>query len=278
MPELPEVETIARGLCSEVCGRRITGVDVRYAGSVKETAKSFAAKVLGRRIAGARRRAKLLILDFAPEAGRDGLHLVCHLKMTGRLYVPQEEFAPDKHTHVLFSLDDGRTLVWHDVRKFGWCRAMTPADLADLDFYKSLGPEPLEIGPVEFAARFAGRSAGIKALLLNQTVIAGVGNIYADEALFCAGLQPTAKADRLSSAGLEKLYTCLRDVLTRAIAANGSTISDYRNAQGDAGAFQSQFQVYGRKGEPCPRCGTRLKSATVAGRTSTYCPKCQKKT
>lgn len=334
MPELPEVETVVRGVRPLVVGRTILDALADWPGVARvagepATVEAFRQRVVGRRIVAARRRAKLLILDLAepgeeplsaagggepvetgkgrlPEAdggepaenGAGGLaeageggaaeaegtgdivqHLVFHLKMTGNLFGgPAEGPAPGEARHVRLRLllDDGRVLYFRDMRKFGYASAFSPEELAGWEFMRTLGPEPLSTGEAAFAARFRGKSGRIKALLLDQTVIAGVGNIYADESLHRAGVRPDAKAADLDEADLKRLWQALRQALTEAIAAGGSSIRDYRQASGEPGAFQDKFRVYGKKGEPCPACGRALVSAKVAGRTSTYCENCQK--
>ncbi|MFW5488558.1 MAG: bifunctional DNA-formamidopyrimidine glycosylase/DNA-(apurinic or apyrimidinic site) lyase [Desulfovibrio sp.] len=292
MPELPEVETIARGLAPEIVGRTIESVDVRYANATRMGADEFARRVTGCRVIAVRRRGKMLLVDLAsatpskaaasPETTdiTADMHLAVHLKMTGRLWVPPcgdpALTAPDKHTHILFSLSGGCAMQFKDVRKFGWCRAMTDAELAELDFLCTLGPEPLEMSVEDFVIAFKARSGAIKGVLLNQKIIAGIGNIYADESLFRAGIAPHTKASQVSRKRLAELHRHLREVLLQAISENGSSISDYRNAHGDSGAFQNRFNVYGKGGEPCPRCKTKLAVRKVAGRTSTYCPSCQR--
>lgn len=271
MPELPEVETIARGLAPEILGRRIVAAEVRYAGTVGGDARLFCARVAGREVLGVRRRGKMLLVDLDAD-----LCLAVHLKMTGRLWVPPDRTPPDAHTHVVMDLSDGRSLHFRDVRKFGWCRCLTLDELAALPFLKTLGPEPFEMTADDFLARLQGRTGRIKALLLDQKVLAGVGNIYADEALFRAGIRPEARADEVSAPRLRRLFAAVVEVLEQGIRENGASISDYRDAKGDAGAFQNSFNVYGRGGQPCGVCGARLRAVTVAGRTSTYCPKCQR--
>nr|BAF45151.1 formamidopyrimidine-DNA glycosylase [Nitratidesulfovibrio vulgaris str. 'Miyazaki F'] len=199
-----------------------------------------------------------------------------HLKMTGRLFVYGPEVAPNTHTRVVFGLDDGNRLFFDDARKFGYVRALSDADLATWDFWRSLGPEPLEIAAPDFAALFRGRRGRIKALLLDQTVIAGIGNIYADESLFRASIRPDAQAGELSPERLCVLHGHLVDVLRESIAECGSSIRDYRDAHGDAGAFQNRFRVYGRSGQPCVACGRALTTGKVAGRTTVFCERCQK--
>ncbi|MGJ3522007.1 bifunctional DNA-formamidopyrimidine glycosylase/DNA-(apurinic or apyrimidinic site) lyase [Nitratidesulfovibrio sp. D1] len=283
MPELPEVETIACGLRPQLTGRRIVSVAVRNEGTVQGDAATFARCVPGRVIAGVRRRGKLLLMELAPSDGSGGTggdrapHLLgVHLKMTGRLFVYGPEVAPNAHTRVVFGLDDGNRLFFDDARKFGYVRALSDADLSTWDFWRSLGPEPLELAAPDFVELFRGRRGRIKALLLDQTVIAGIGNIYADESLFRAGIRPDAQAGGLSPDRLRVLHGHLVDVLRESIAECGSSIRDYRDAHGDAGAFQNRFRVYGRGGQPCVACGRALATGKVAGRTTVYCEGCQK--
>ncbi|MDQ7832791.1 MAG: bifunctional DNA-formamidopyrimidine glycosylase/DNA-(apurinic or apyrimidinic site) lyase [Desulfovibrionaceae bacterium] len=276
MPELPEVETIARGLAPGLVGRTVA--DARFLCPTVladcPSGDAFRINVRGRRIRDVRRRAKLLIIDLDPAPGcTDPAHLAVHLKMTGRLWIAEAASEPPRHTRFQLSLDNGQALFFQDQRRFGNCRLL--ADLASWPFYASLGPEPLETAPGALAARLGEKTARIKALLLDQTVVAGVGNIYADESLFEAGIRPDARACDLSPARRKKLFAVLQQVLVRAIAAGGSTIRDYRTPEGLSGGFQNDFSVYGRGGEPCTRCGTPLAVAKVAGRTSTYCPRCQ---
>ncbi|MBU1002438.1 MAG: bifunctional DNA-formamidopyrimidine glycosylase/DNA-(apurinic or apyrimidinic site) lyase [Proteobacteria bacterium] len=280
MPELPEVETIARGLALDLTEATICGVRLLEPGSLSTgpgtlTREAFLAEVPGSRVLGVRRRAKVLLLDLS-SAGWSLLHLAFHLRMTGRLTMEPPGTDPRPHTRLVFDLTDGRHLFFADVRKFGWCRAMPPEGLAHWMFWTSLGPEPLEISADGFADLFQGRRGRVKALLLNQKFIAGIGNIYADESLFRAGIRPDATAVSVSRARLKRLHGQLVEVLREAIAANGSSISDYVNARGDAGAFQNDFRVYGRAGLACRNCQTPLAKGTVAGRTTVFCPKCQR--
>lgn len=269
MPELPEVEVIARGLNRTLPGRTVKDIRVPWPTSLGQPEHEFRALVQDACICGVRRRAKLLLVDLNPEAV-----IGVHLKMTGRLV-----HGPDRgtalHDRVLLGLDDGTLLTFADMRRFGYMKAMRPGELASWPFYEKLGPEPLETSAARLAARVAGRKARIKGLLLDQTVVAGCGNIYADESLFRAGVHPAASASSIPREKLEELFRHLQDVLQQAIDENGSSIRNYVNADGDAGAFQNSFNVYGRKGEACPRCGCGLDCATVAGRTSTFCPACQ---
>lgn len=287
MPELPEVETIARGLAEEVVGWRVAHVDVAHPTQASTTQEQMDARVRGGTVSCVWRRGKLLVADVTqPTKQPDGciVHLAVHLRMTGRFWLPgscNHCAPPGKHDHIRFVLErDGMTkeLWFSDVRTFGSCRPLTPNELTADPFFASLGPEPLELDAKAFTQLFAARPrrTAIKALLLDQKFIAGLGNIYVDEGLFGARIRPDTPAHKLTKPRLVRLHASLTDVLTRAIAENGSSFSDYRDARGNAGAFQNSFAVYGRKGEPCNACGTSLRGATIGGRSTVYCPRCQK--
>jgi len=269
VPELPEVETIARGLSRLIAGRTVTRVQIHNPGTIKGRAREFTRLVKGQTIRSVGRRGKLLLIRL------NGPTLVIHLKMTGRLWVSPRTEKPTKHTRLSLVLDNGDRLNFEDMRKFGYCLAVKDLDSCDWAFYRDLGPEPLEIEENRFVRLFAGRKAKIKALLLDQRVIAGIGNIYADEALFRAKIRPDARASDIPPDRLGALCRAVKEVLTEAIAAGGSSFRDYRDAYGAMGAFQNKFSVYGKAGQPCPECGQSLACMKVAGRTSTFCPKCQ---
>lgn len=281
MPELPEVETIARALAPGLVGRRITGIDVPDPTvlSVPKTKAAWRKAAIGREVTAVTRRAKLLLVELGPrpDTADDGpAILALHLKMTGRFHIaPAADPVPER-ARLLAHLSDDHSLVFSDLRRFGTARLLSPEALATWDFYASLGPEPWDMAPRAFAAALAGRRAPVKALLLDQRVIAGIGNIYADESLFAAAVRPDTPANALSAAQAERLLEAVQAVMTRAIAAGGSTIRDYRTPDGVEGGFQHQFAVYGKAGEPCPTCGRKLTAIKVAGRTSTFCPHCQK--
>lgn len=282
MPELPEVETIARTLAPEVESRLILAVQVLDESALEPGAEAFRALVLGRRIARVGRRGKLLLLSLQAGGGKDGGTIAVHLRMTGRVLALGPDQEPSRPRVVLALSDRGSgaaQLVFSDVRRFGRMLAFAPGGLERWPFYRDLGPEPLEMTAAEFRARLSpsGRPsrARIKALLLDQGVLAGIGNIYADEALFRAGIRPDAPAGAVGARRLDALFAAIQAVLAQAIAENGSSIRDYRDAHGDAGAFQNHFQAYGRGGKPCPACGEPLLAMRVAGRTSTFCPRCQ---
>lgn len=264
MPELPEVETVARSIAPLV-GRRIVSIEVRGLRVLRGgDPDRMAAALAGRKIDGVKRYGKFLVLRI-----RQGGYLTIHLGMTGKLLLGG---PAGKHTHVVFTLDRGE-LLFDDSRQFGSVEYSTefPVRVA------RLGPEPLEIAVEEFAARLRGRKTTVKALLLNQTFVRGVGNIYADEALFRAGIHPRTIAARLRGDRAQKLHGAIREVLSQAIDAGGSSISDYVDAQGRKGFFQFQHRVYQRTGEPCLVCGAPIKRLLVAQRSSHFCPRCQKR-
>jgi len=281
MPELPEVETIARALAPGLQSRVVIGIeapDPKVLSGPKTTA-TFAKAARGRPIVEVSRRAKLLLLHLGPrpDVADDAAAVVAfHLKMTGRFHIAPHEAPLPRYARFVMRLNDDMALVFSDMRRFGTVRLLSPGALADWDFYASLGPEPWDMTPTAFTTTLSRRTTRIKALLLDQTVIAGIGNIYADESLFYARIRPDAPANSLSPAQGEHLLTAIQDVIARALAAGGSTIRDYRTPDGVEGGFQHQFMVYGKAGAPCPVCATALVACKVAGRTSTFCPHCQK--
>ena len=264
MPELPEVETVTRSLAPLV-GRRIIAAEFRNLRILRGgDPDAMSARLQGRRIAGVKRYGKFIVASM-----EGGGYLLIHLGMTGRLLLGG---APGKHTHAILTLDQG-VLLFDDSRQFGSFQFSEefPARVA------RLGPEPLEIPFDAFAAALRCHKTRIKALLLNQQFVRGVGNIYADEALFRAGIHPQAIACRLRGERPRKLYEALRAVLTEAIAAGGSSISDYVDAQGRQGFFQFSHRVYQHTGEPCVTCGTAIRRVLVTQRSSHFCPKCQRR-
>lgn len=275
MPELPEVETIRRQLEKEIVGRRVMAVDVRFAKRLNLPPAEFAKRLVGKRVAAIRRRAKLLLIELS-----GGRTLVVHLKMTGRLLVRSKGAARTKHTHVIIALSGGRELHFEDVRKFGFMRLLPSADvekkiLAPL----KLGPEPLEkdFSADEFASCLKRRGrAAIKPLLLSQTCVAGLGNIYADESCWLAQVRPSRPAGKLTRAEARRLHDAIRDVLKRAVRLGGSSVDDYRDAYGRQGGFAPKLQAYGRAGEPCSRCGQPIRKTRLGGRGTHYCARCQR--
>jgi formamidopyrimidine-DNA glycosylase len=262
MPELPEVETVVRTIAPHLTGRRIVSASFTSKFVTPGNRSALAARLAGRVVERVSRRGKFIVVNL------DQGTLAVHLGMTGRLLVGGNA---GEHTHGVFTLDDG-LILYDDPRQFGkieWS-AGPPKRVA------RLGPEPLEISFEEFRKRLK-RSARIKPLLLNQTFLAGLGNIYVDESLFAAGIHPLASAAQISAPRAAKLHQAIREILTEAIASGGSSISDYVDAEGRKGWFQVRHCVYGREGEACVRCGTPIKKTVVAQRGTHYCPKCQKR-
>lgn len=280
MPELPEVETIARGLRPALVGQTIIDSHVYLAktpeGEWADTT-SFHNAVIGRTIKKVTRRGKLLLIYFEDVENTSlPIGMAFHLKMTGRLFTYDAHEKKHKHTRVSFTLqkENISQLFFDDARTFGYVRLFSQESLQDWPFWTQLGPEPLEICAEDFCLRIRGRRA-IKALLLDQHVLAGVGNIYADEALFSARIHPNAKADDVPHTKLLALHQALQAVLLQSIAECGSSIRDYRDAHGNAGAFQNLFRVYGRSNQPCMTCQKILSTAKIAGRTTVFCEHCQ---
>jgi formamidopyrimidine-DNA glycosylase len=291
VPELPEVETIANGLAKRVTGEVIRAI---WLGSkpepLKSTPSEIAAALEFKRIVGVRRVGKHIVFDLrragagqtrkAPGGVRmknkpmptpapsPDAQWVVHLGMTGRLLVsdPQEEVP--KHTHAILTLASGRELRFVDPRRFG--------RLSVAQGFKATGSEPLEVEEERFVELFRERKTPIKSALLNQKLLSGVGNIYADESLFRAGIRPSRHANSLAKQRLRRLYLEVQQVLKEAIALGGSSVSDYVDADGEEGFFQLQHRVYGREGERCLVCKTPIKRLVIAGRSSHYCPNCQK--
>jgi formamidopyrimidine-DNA glycosylase len=270
MPELPEVETIARGLNQRVAGDRIASV---WIGSkpepLKSSARTIAGALEGAAIERVRRVGKHIVFDLRSGNGSEKRQWIVHLGMTGRMLVCMPEAEPAKHTHLIAHLESGRELRFVDPRRFGRLEVRHDAFLGP-------GTEPLQVRVEEFAGLFHKSKAPIKAALLNQKFLHGVGNIYADESLFRAGVRPRRRANTLTRAELQRLHAALQEVLKEAIAAGGSSVSDYVDADGEAGFFQLQHRVYAREGEPCLVCKTPIKKIVVGGRGTHYCPLCQK--
>jgi formamidopyrimidine-DNA glycosylase len=272
MPELPEVETIARGLAQRVSGDLIESVWIgRKPEPLKSPARRIAATLEGSRIANVRRVGKHIVVDLEEDGAKTRGQWIVHLGMTGNLVVstPSHELA--KHTHLIARLASGRELRFVDPRRFG----RISVHRAD-EVFRAAGSEPLDLEFEAFARLFRGRKTPIKSALLNQRLLSGIGNIYADEALFRAGVRPRRRASKVTRTELRKLYEALRDVLNEAITAGGSSISNYVDADGEEGLFQFDHRVYGREGEPCLVCRTPIKRVVIAGRSAHYCPHCQK--
>ena len=282
MPELPEVETVVRGLRASLPGRFIREVRLGKTDFIDDPV-ALTERLPGCRIAGVTRLGKFICigLDPAIEFKPNGsvaspgecLNLIIHLGMTGQLTVRHPGDQVAGHTHCFFSLDDHSELRYTDIRRFGRMLLVSESGLAAFQNY--LGAEPLEITLEDFRARFGSRRARVKALLLDQSVLRGVGNIYADESLFRARIHPARIAASLAQKQLTELHRAVREVLTAAIRLRGSSISDYVDAEGNNGEFQLRHRVYQRESKPCVRCKEKIRRMIVAGRSSHYCPRCQ---
>jgi formamidopyrimidine-DNA glycosylase len=273
MPELPEAETIVRGLRPALIGRTIAATAVVYADVLRAPARRFSSDVRGRVILEVGRRGKNVVMRL--DGGRV---LAVNLGMTGRLLpttVSDGASAASKHPAVRFRLDDGATLVFDDTRRFGTVECLTDADWSERS--ARMGPEPLEenFTPDALWSGLRGSRTPVRSWLLDQRKVAGVGNIYANEALFLAGVHPKRLTRRVSQQEASGLHGGLRRVLNDAIAAGGTTLRDYRDASGDAGSYQPSLLVYGRDGEPCTRCSATVRRLVFGGRSAFYCPGCQ---
>ncbi len=274
MPELPEVETVVRGLRPRVRGQRIERLEVRQPLVVRSPLAAFRRALRGARIEGVTRRGKYILLRLdASGLNQQPHYWIVHLGMTGRFYACKPEAERLKHTHVLARLSSGEELRYVDPRRFGKTLALRESELAE--YFTGYGAEPLRVSFERFVSLFAGRRAPVKNLLLNQSLLRGVGNIYANEALFLAGLHPARPAGTLTQAELRGLHHALRQVLREAIAEQGTTVSDYRTAEDLPGEYQNHLRVYEREGEPCLRCGTPIRRLVLGGRSAHYCPQCQ---
>jgi formamidopyrimidine-DNA glycosylase len=273
LPELPEVETVTRALNARLLGRRIVGLaqrrpDLRFA-----LPQDLGARLAGRRVEGLARRAKFILVHLD-----DGAALVMHLGMSGRLVFDGEPCGP--HEHLTFGFDDGTRLRFVDPRRFGMLDLVGPGQLAAHRWLAPLGIEPL--GPdldaprLDEAGLLAGRRVAIKTAIMDQRLVVGVGNIYASEALFRAGISPRRSALTLGPGRAARLVEAIKQVLSEAIAAGGSSLRDYVQANGELGSFQRDFRVYERAGQPCPRCAGPVRRIVQAGRASYYCGRCQR--
>ena len=282
MPELPEVESLRRILARSLVGRTIVSARVVEKRLRRAVAEDFAAHVASHRIVRLRRRAKYLIIEL------DGAHpegtaaMIVHLGMSGSLTHRDNGFDDagfdPRHDHVEFELDDHSRLVYNDPRRFGLIRLVQAGALDAAPELKGLGPEPLSAAfNADYLTRVAhGRHAAIKNLIMDQGVVAGIGNIYASEILFRAGVRPTRRAARVSRRELERIVAATAPILRAAIGSRGTTFRSYRDSRGRPGGFAPRLMVYGREGEPCRVCGSAIRAVVVGQRASFYCPKCQR--
>lgn len=275
MPELPEVETVRRGLMPVLEGRRFARITVRRGDLRRPLPADFAERLTGRTVVGLDRRAKYLLIHLD-----DGQTVIGHLGMSGRLNItPAAGYLPATHDHILFETEDGSLIVFNDTRRFGLMDLADTDRLDDHALLGHLGPDPLGNlfnGPA-LSEAIAKRRSPIKALLLDQTVVAGLGNIYVCESLFRAGISPRRQGTAIGQKRADRLVGVIRDVLDEAISAGGSSLRDYVQASGELGYFQHNFRVYGREGEACTtdRPGHRVRRIVQSNRSTFYCPKCQ---
>ncbi len=272
MPELPEVETVVRGLRPHLVGRTLRQVEQRRPDLREKLPDNFVARLEGRRVTAVERRAKYILIHLD-----DATVLVVHLGMSGQLVLGAKPNAIGPHEHVSFTLDDGRVMRFTDPRRFGLMDIVPEDEFAANKRFRDLGPEPLgaDFTGKILTERINGRKGPIKTTLLDQTIVAGLGNIYVCEALFAAGISPRRQAGRTARQA-DHLVEAIRDVLKSAIKAGGSSARDYVNANGEQGWFQARWKVYDHEGKPCPSCRATIKRLVQGGRSTFYCPKCQR--
>lgn len=268
MPELPEVETTVRGLARVLEGRRITRVEARRADLRRSFPKDLGQRLTGAKVTGLGRRAKYGLIH----TDRDDT-MIFHLGMSGSWRVNRSEI--EKHDHLLLETDEGTSLALNDPRRFGSVDLVPTGELDEWPAFAALGPEPLELEARDLKWRLAGRSAAIKLLLLDQGIVAGLGNIYVCEALYRAGIHPKRAGGSVSLARIERLVVAIREVIDEAIDAGGSTLRDFASPDGELGYFSKTFTVYDREGQPCG-CGGTVKRFVQGGRSTFYCPACQR--
>ena len=268
MPELPEVETTVRGLARVLDGRRIARVEARRPDLRRALPVDLGQRLTGARVVGLHRRAKYGVIDTDRADS-----LVFHLGMSGHWRIDPTEMA--KHDHFIIETDEGRRLALNDARRFGSLDLVPTSDLEEWPPFKALGPEPFDLDAPELKRRLAGRNAAIKLLLLDQRIVAGLGNIYVCEALYRAGIHPARAGGSISLERLKRLVPAIHDVLKEAIAVGGSTLRDFASPDGELGYFPKSFAVYDREDRPC-RCGGEVRRIVQGGRSTFFCPRCQR--
>ncbi len=274
MPELPEVEVVRTGLASLLLGKKVVSAKA-FRADLRYPLPDFSL-LTAYKLQAIRRRSKYLLFDFYSD-DQSPKTLVWHLGMTGQFHVLPKAMSGEKHEHVRFDFDDGSSLRYRDARRFGFAGLLSTADWSQHAWFKHLGVEPLRdaFDVAELLSHCRGRKAPIKNMIMDAHVVVGVGNIYAAESLFLAGIHPARAAGRISQKRLSMLVTAIKTTLAAAIQAGGSSISDFVQVDGKPGYFAHTFHVYGREGESCMRCGVKIRKITQAGRSSFYCPSCQ---
>jgi len=272
MPEMPEVEIVKRGLISQIKGRKITNVEVRYQNLITGDVPQFIDIVTGTTIEDIGRRAKFLLIHLD-----NGYTIISHLRMEGKYRVSADPAMIDKHSHAIFTLDNGQKLIYNDVRKFGRMQLWKTADLANNKSIAKLGPEPLSDAFTFDAVkpRIMRHRKDIKTVLLDQSVMSGLGNIYVDEVLWNAKLHPETPANHLNDDDIRNIIKYSNEEMTMGIDAGGSTVRSYLDSTGHAGHMQDFLHAYDREGTPCDRCGTEIEKIKVGGRGTHFCPHCQ---
>ena len=272
MPELPEVETVKRGLANSIVGKTITDFSCDWPKMINKPVAKYKQTSKGLKVLSVERRAKMLIIKLSK-----GLNILVHLKMTGQLVYHGKA---NKFTHATFTFTDHSQLYYNDVRKFGWLRIYTDKELTDIIQGMKLGPEPLS---TEFTLKYlqelakTGKSRSrVKQFLMDNQNLVGVGNIYSDEVCFYAGINPARPVKKLTNQEIKKIYEGIKKILTAAIKAEGTTVSDFRTAEGEAGGYSKYLKVYQRFGQKCYRCKGKVARMKMGGRTAHYCPVCQK--
>jgi formamidopyrimidine-DNA glycosylase len=272
MPELPEVETVMRGLRKTVSGRTVSGVSVKPTAHVFPEPSTFTKMLTGATFTGFRRRGKNILIDLSNDHT-----LWVHLKMTGHFYYLPSPDPTGKHDHVIFDFDgDKHTLRFNDYRRFGRLRLFPTAEIMNQPGLAELGPEPLELSADDFVAMCRRRGRMLKPALLDQTFIAGIGNIYADESLYLSRLHPRRLTDSISPRKLRELHGHIQYLLSRAIRLMGTSVDTFTGVNGQPGRFQKYLQVYGREGEGCLRCDKPIRREKIGSRSAHYCPACQR--
>lgn len=273
MPELPEVETVRRGLSALVTDKKITGIELIYPKIILGDPQEFIEKLTGQRFKKIDRRGKYLLFRFSGD-----LTMVSHLRMEGKYAVKKSDVPLDKHTHIVFELDDGTQLRYNDVRKFGRMQLVKTGTEDELSSLKKLGPEPRPDTFLvdDFYGKLQKKKKSIKTALLDQTIVAGLGNIYVDEVLWMTKIHPETKCFQITFEQAQQLHDNIMLELERAIKARGTTVFTFAGADAEIGSFQDQLHVYGKKDEPCSRCQTPIEKIVVGQRGTHYCPHCQK--